>query len=95
MRTEPQAVDVICQHSRDGTVIPMRVRIRDEDGEYQAYTIKNYKNLSHQGSREMPDGIYVNDSTLIFECSITTLGKERRIRLYCDDVESCWKMTAV
>lgn len=95
MRTEPKTVDVICQHSRDGTVIPLRVRIKDEDGEYQAYTIKNYKNLSHQGSREMPDGIYVNNATLIFECSISTFGREKWIRLYCDNVEAGWKMTAV
>ena len=41
-----KAVDVICQHSADGTIIPIRVRVKDEDGEYHAYTIKGYKDIA-------------------------------------------------
>ena len=39
-------VDVICQHSRDGSLIPIRVRVVDEEGEFQSYTIKGYKDDS-------------------------------------------------
>lgn len=27
-----QFADVICQHKADGTIIPLRIRIKDEDG---------------------------------------------------------------
>jgi len=38
--------DVICQHKTDGTIIPLKIRIADEDGEYQIFNIKSYKVLS-------------------------------------------------
>ena len=47
----PQPVDVICQQNRDGTMIPLRVRLTDEEGATQTYTIKEYKDLSHQGDK--------------------------------------------
>ena len=60
---DQQLVDVICQHNKDGSMIPMRVRLTDEDGAVQTYTIKNYEDLSHQGTRTMPDGIRSVGST--------------------------------
>ena len=87
-------VDVICQHSRDGTIIPLRVRIQDEEGEYQAYTIKGYKDLSHSGARTMPDGVYVADDSLIFECRITVFDRIKVIRLYYRPSDTVWRMTA-
>ncbi len=47
-RHDQQLVDVICQHNKDGSMIPMRVRLTDEVGAIQTYTIKNYEDLSHQ-----------------------------------------------
>ena len=88
-----RTVDVICQHSADGTIIPMRVRITDEDGLRQAFTIKGYKDLSHHGTRTMPDGVYVTDKTLIFQCKISVIDRERIIMLYYDPTQTVWKMT--
>lgn len=85
-------VDVICQHSKDGTIIPIKVRVVDEDGEYHVYTIKKYNDLSHQGTREMPDGMYVTNLTLVYECQIIVFGKSRIIRLYLDPNSTIWKM---
>ena len=28
-----QSLDVICQHKKDGTIIPLKIRLQDEDGE--------------------------------------------------------------
>ena len=95
MKQEAKAVDVICQHSRDGTTIPMRVRVTDEDGQLQSYTIKGFRDLSHSGTREMPDGMYVNNSTLVFECYINDFGRKRLIRLYHEHNEHIWKMTVI
>ncbi len=86
-------VDVICQHSIDGTIIPLRIRIVDEDGLRQAFSIKEYRDLSHQGTRTMPDGVYVTDNTLVFECKIVVIDRERIVRLYYNPREIVWKMT--
>ena len=39
--------DVICQHKIDGSIIPLKIRILDEDGEYQVYNIRSYKDVSN------------------------------------------------
>jgi len=35
MAAELKPIDVICQPSRDGKITPMKIRVIDEDGEYQ------------------------------------------------------------
>ncbi len=85
-------VDVICLNSSDGTIIPMRVRMTDDDGLRQAYNIKEYRDLSHQGTRTTPDGVYVTNNTLIYECKILVLDRIRTIRLYFDSSEMIWRM---
>ena len=42
MAAELKPIDVICQHSRDGKITPMKIRVIDEDGEYLEYKIKGY-----------------------------------------------------
>ena len=92
-RQIPQPVDVICQQNRDGTVIPIRVRLTDEEGATQTYTIKEYKDLSHQGTREMPDGVYVTDRTFVFDCKVLAFGRIKAIMLYYEPSGTIWKMT--
>ncbi|MCR5310925.1 MAG: hypothetical protein K6E32_05840 [Lachnospiraceae bacterium] len=94
MSVNRKPVDVICEFSRDGTIIPIKIRTADEDGEYQTYIIKEYRDLSHRGTRSMPDGVYVTDETLIFECNIIVFGCKKLIRLYYKTGEHCWIMTA-
>ena len=60
------AVDVICQHKYNGEIIPIRFRLMNEDGEYENYTIKGYRNISHPGPYTTPDNLYVSSSTYIF-----------------------------
>ncbi len=92
-RRVPQPVDVICQQNRDGTMIPLRVRLTDEEGATQTYTIKEYKDLSHQGTRTMPDGMYVTDRTFVYECQVLAFGRFKMIRLYYEPSGTIWKMT--
>lgn len=86
-------VDVICQHSQDGRLVPLKVRVRDEEGEYQAFRIKSYKDLSFKGAWSLPDGVYVSNRTLVFECIITVFGRNRMIRLYYDLNGTVWRMS--
>jgi len=34
-----QPIDVICQHNKDGEIIPMRLRLCDDDGDNQTNNI--------------------------------------------------------
>ena len=86
------AVDVICQHSKDGTIIPLRVKIKGEDGEYQAYTIDEYHDHSREGTRELPGGVYVTNETFVFECSIVSFGRKRIIWLVYEPTRVIWKL---
>ena len=88
-----QPVDVICQNSKDGTIIPLKIRLVDEDGAVQVYAVKRYKDLSYNGTRTMPDGVYVTHNSVVFECHILILGRYRLIRLYFDPKELIWTMT--
>ena len=88
-----RTVDVICQHSRTGIVSPMRIRMLDDDGEFQTYTIKGFRDLSHQGAKELSDGVYITDHALVFDCNILAFGRQRVIRLYYEPSTAIWKMT--
>ncbi len=92
--TNIQPIDLIVCHNSDGSIQPLRLRLQDEDGQYQAFSIKEYRELSHQGARTMPDGVSVSDKTLIFECKILVWGTERIVRLYSNPPFLSWKMTS-
>jgi len=87
------AVDVICQHTKDGNLIPMRIRVKDEEGEYQTYTTKEYRDVSHRGTRTTPDGVYINNNTFAFECKILVFGVKKLIRFYYQPNNTIWHMT--
>ena len=86
-------VDVICQHTQDGSVIPLRVRFTDDDGQSQTFNIKEYNDLSHRGTRTMQNGVYVTDATLVFECHIVVFNNLRTITLYYEPLHTSWIMT--
>lgn len=75
-------VDVICQFNTDGRIIPFRIRVKDDDGEYHIYTIKEYKDLSHRGEVVTADGVEGHSDVYEFDCEITVLKKKRRVRLF-------------
>ncbi len=82
-------VDVICQHSRDGSIIPIKLRVADEDGEFQTYLIRSYKDITNYGSSD-------NHNTAInhrwtFDCVILVFGRERRIRLQYNSLDNLWR----
>ena len=93
MYSNRTAVDVICSHSTDGTLIPMRIRVKDVEGEYHIYNIKEYKDLSHQGTKTLSDGVYVTNNTFVFECKILVFDVKKTIRLYYELNDTIWHMT--
>lgn len=85
-------VDVICEHKSDGTIIPLRFQLADEDGIHQRYTIKGYKVLEKHKDERSKDGLYVTHDMIIFECRIEVLETWRTIRLYCRRSGGEWKL---
>ena len=84
-----QPVDVICQHCKDGTIIPLKVRMTDEEGMYQSYTIHGYKKISG-GGYTLPNGVYVSGLGQAFECKIVTFGRKHSIYLFYKSIEKGW-----
>ena len=76
-----QKIDVICQHLRDGSIIPMRIRLDDEDGVVQTFNIKSYKDVT-TGDR------YMNLNT--FDCKILVLDTLRPVRLFYHVRDGIW-----
>lgn len=89
---EVRDADVICQHNQDGTIIPLKVRIRDDDGEPQIYSVKSYKELSTNGTFRLPNGDGFSGRHLwAFECQIQIFDLRKRIRLFYNAMDGCWK----
>ncbi len=65
MRKIIHEVDVSCRHNADGTIVPLRLRFMNEDGEYETYTIKGCREAAKKGTHTTEDGIYVSDSTFL------------------------------
>ena len=82
-----QSLDVICQHKMDGNIVPLKIRLQDEDGEYQAFTVKAFRctNLNKTINPAM-------NPTLFFECKIVAFGEERRIGISYSFRDGLWKV---
>lgn len=88
-----EKVDVVCEHKSDGSVIPLRFRLMNEDGEYEMYKINSYRPLPKQGTYTTKDNIYVSNYTDIFECKVRIFGLDRTVRLYYDArTSNTWKV---
>lgn len=74
--------DVICEHQFDATIIPIRFKIKNEDGSYQTYTIKGYRPVPKKGAYTTKDGVFVANQTEVFECKIEIFGMSKIVRLY-------------
>ncbi len=91
-----QSVDVIALHQIDGTTIPLRVRLTDEEGERREFTILQYRDIGGKGNQTFPDGMNIANDTLAYECYIEVAGTRRLIRLYYKPaLQGHWTMTDV
>ena len=82
--------DVICQHTRDSAIIPLKIRVEDEDGEFQTYSVKQYKRLNAGGMIILPNEVNVSSHIRYFECKINVFGKEKVVRLSYNFWEEAW-----
>lgn len=85
-------IDVICQHTREGALIPIKIRIQDDEGEFQTYVVKAYKDLSHKGAFTLPNGVIATHTILPFECIIHVFGREKILRIYYNVNDCTWRL---
>ncbi len=85
-------VDVIAEFKADGSIIPMRFRIMNEDSEYDTFTIKSYMPVTRKDPYTTEDGVYVANNTRVFKCKIIALGAERIVRLYFHTGNLSWRL---
>ena len=88
-------VDVICQHTKNADIIPLRVRIQDEDGMFQTFSVKAYKELSHAKNYMSPYGTISHGHTWSFRCKIQVLDKLRELDLYYNAYDNLWKIVKI
>ncbi len=84
-------VDVICQHTRDGAIIPIKLRVVDEDGQYQTYLVRSYKDMTNYGEADNHKVATAINHMWTFDCIILVFGRERRIRLIYNSFENLWR----
>ena len=85
-------LDVICQHTREQKIIPMKIRLQDEDGVFQEYIIKSYKDITHHGEASRAGEILAKGFIWNFECKILVFGQLKAIRLQYNCHENLWKL---
>lgn len=91
----PLFVDVICLHQKDGHIIPLKVRIKDEDGEYHNFMIKGYKDLTTYREHQNPYGYTSCSGIWVFECKIQVFNNIRHIVLYYNSTNNLWRINAI
>ena len=85
-----RSADVICQHKKDGTIIPLKLRIEDEDEKLQSYSIRSYRPMSLGGNVLLPNEVAVAKTIYRYECKLCIWGKEKIINLYYHTYEKVW-----
>lgn len=84
-------IDVICQHTRDGRIIPL-IRVKDADGEFQTFMVQGYRDLTHPGKYTLGNGVEVSGCTIkTYECKIVVFGIEKVIKIFYNSSENLWR----
>ena len=92
MRKRVENLDVICQISHDGTVIPIRIRTPDDEGELQTYNVKEYRQINHDSQIVKDDGIDITYHTLVFDSRLIVGERVQPARLYFNTEGATWFM---
>ncbi len=85
-------IDVICQFTRNAEIIPIKIRITDEDGVRQEYSIQAYKDTTPGQTNVQPNGVKVSPDNKIFLCKINTFNSSRQIKLFYNSHEHLWRL---
>lgn len=76
-------IDIICQFTRDGQIIPLKIRIPDDDGEFKEYKVLGYKEHSDSD-------LGATFSTASFDCKIAVYNQIKIVHLFYNFHEKTW-----
>lgn len=90
-------IDVICQHDREGEVIPMRIRLTDEDNVTQVYNVLGYRRLSQDRPYTMPNGFTVDEACgmIAYAVHIRVFGMQKTVKLMYNKQQCIWRIMGV
>lgn len=74
-------IEVVSMHTTEGELIPLKIKVQDEDGEFQSYAVKGYKPVK------------CNNNHRCFDCKIESFGMEHIIRIFYNRDEYRWRIT--
>ncbi len=85
-------IDMICQHNSDGSIIPIKIRMEDDDGMMQEYKVRAYKDLQYKGNT--PDVGHMHTYGIFpFDVKIESFGRERTLSLFYNSYEHTWTLS--
>ena len=82
-----QTLDVIAQFNRDGSIIPLKIRLYDEDGELQSYKVKSVRQC-YVSSTKAPSDYHI----IIFDCKINAFRHDKIVSISYSYADRLWKM---
>ncbi len=89
-------IDVICEHKVGGSIIPLKLRFEDEEGEFQCYAVRGYRQLN-SATKEMSteeaiaQGI-ISGHLLYFDVKVAVFGREKTLRLIYSPHNGIWRL---
>lgn len=87
-----QKIDVICQFNKDGKIIPIKLRLTDENGESQSYVVQGYMEYPPGSEYKLPGGFMATNSIHVFKCKIHTFGQEKILHIFYNSTNSQWDL---
>ncbi len=88
-------LDVYCLFRNDGIVLPIRIRMFDEDGERQDFAIHRYKLIDGAGGPCIPSAEIFQGGAVTFDCEIEVFGHRRVVRLLYTASDMHWKLLQI
>lgn len=86
-------IEVICQHKTDGTILPLKIKCADEDGEYQVYRILSFRECEPgEASFLLPNEVSATRVLRRFNCKIHVFGKEKNVVLLYNTTMGKWDL---
>lgn len=73
MDCENPKIDLICQHCTDGSIVPIRFRVLDEEGMLKEFNIKGYRETSEAGM-------------ISFDCNVVVNNMAKRVTIYTSHI---------
>lgn len=89
-----KSIDVICQFKQNGSIIPIKIRMQDDSGEFQSYVIQGYIEYPPGSKYKLPGGFSATNSIHVFKCKVICFGREQILHMYYNSGNSQWHLIA-